>query len=145
LETNIVKREDIDTIGLSMYAYYNFNASPNDLYLQMKALETDWHLSSMIVETNYPVSCTKNKPSNWAGGAPPYELSVDGQLQWFQALYDIQKRLSLTIDHGISVFEPAFMTNKPGGSHCEDILLFAPDKDDYKKAIARKSIDLFKP
>ncbi|ORY78576.1 arginase family-domain-containing protein [Protomyces lactucae-debilis] len=139
-----VPKETIDVVGLSMYSvYWAKKVTLEGLEKTILGLDKDFGIPSMVVETSWPIKCTRLDQTAFQDKWPTMPMSPVGQKGWVRALLDIFKNVSeeLRPKTGVIWWEPAYMTNKGVGTKCEDMLLF--EEVELQVARARESIKIF--
>ncbi|KAB8072018.1 putative arabinogalactan endo-beta-1,4-galactanase A [Aspergillus leporis] len=134
LGTGLLKSEDFDAIGLSYYPFYNEKATLASLKTSVTNLQTAYKKEVIVVETNWPVKCSKPEFA-FPADLKDIPFSEAGQTTF---LLRLAEALSATKSTGLYYWEPAWTNNSGLGSSCEDNLLV-----DYNTNQVRSSVKAF--
>ncbi|KAJ7574454.1 arabinogalactan endo-1,4-beta-galactosidase [Mycena floridula] len=127
---------DLDIMGFSFYPFYDTGATLAALKSSLQAMVTKYGKDVMVVETDWPVSCSAVTLSE-----PSIAKSVAGQQTW---ILDIKNVLAgLTGSHGIGIvyWEGSWIGNAGLGSACADNLL-VDGSGNTRASIAMFSADM---
>jgi len=125
---------DIDYMGFSFYPFYDTGATLSALEASLKSIYSTYGKDVMVVETDWPVSCSGVTLSDTA-----VPISAAGQSTW---VGDIKTTLSaVTGALGICYWEPGWVGNANLGSGCADNLL-VDSSGNTRTSIAMFSADM---
>ncbi|KAJ7707125.1 arabinogalactan endo-1,4-beta-galactosidase [Mycena metata] len=109
---------DVDVMGFSFYPFYGTGATFSALQSSLQAMITKYGKDVMVVETDWPESC-----SGVALSQPAIAISAAGQQSWVLGIRNVLSALSGGHGIGIVFWEPAWIGNAGLGSACADNLL----------------------
>ncbi|PPQ91634.1 hypothetical protein CVT25_013189 [Psilocybe cyanescens] len=109
--------EDVDVMGFSFYPFYGTGATTSALKSSLQNIINKYGKDVMVVETDWPVSCTGVSLSDSSA------ISAAGQSQWVSKIRDALSGLSGGHGLGIVYWEPGWIGNANLGSGCSDNLL----------------------
>jgi len=108
---------DVDVMGFSFYPFYGTGATTTALQSSLQAMVTKYGKNVMVVETDWPESCTGVALSE------PVPISAAGQQQWVADIKNVLTAISGGHGLGIVYWEPGWVGNAGLGSACADALL----------------------
>ncbi|KAJ7043957.1 arabinogalactan endo-1,4-beta-galactosidase [Mycena alexandri] len=109
---------DVDVMGFSFYPFYGTGATLSALQSSLQAMVTKYAKDVMVVETDWPESC-----SGVALSQPSIAISAAGQQSWVLDIRNVLSALSGGHGIGIAYWEPGWIGNAGLGSSCADNLL----------------------
>ncbi|KAF9525059.1 endogalactanase [Crepidotus variabilis] len=109
---------DVDILGFSFYPFYNTGATLSSLQSSLTNIINKYGKDVMIVETDWPVTCSGTSLSDKS-----VAISAAGQSAWVAKIRDVVKALPGGHGVGIVYWEPAWVGNANLGSGCADNLL----------------------
>ncbi|KAF7973600.1 hypothetical protein HWV62_14760 [Athelia sp. TMB] len=125
---------DIDIMGFSFYPFYDTGATLSALEASLKSIYSSYGKDVMVVETDWPYSCSGVALSDTA-----VPISAAGQSTW---VGDIKTTLgAVTGALGICYWEPGWIGNANLGSSCADNLL-VDSSGNTRTSIAMFSADM---
>lgn len=113
---------DFDVIGVSYYPFYNSAATLSSLSSSLSTISSKWNKETMVVETNWPVSCPKPAYA-FPSDAKNIPFSSAGQTQWIKEVAKRVSGLSGGKGTGLFYWEPAWIDNAGLGSSCNSNLM----------------------
>jgi len=108
---------DVDVMGFSFYPFYGTGATTTALQSSLQAMVTKYGKNVMVVETDWPESCTGVALSE------PLPISAAGQQDWVADINTVLEAISGGNGIGIAYWEPGWVGNADLGSSCADALL----------------------
>ncbi|KAJ7512969.1 arabinogalactan endo-1,4-beta-galactosidase [Mycena galericulata] len=108
---------DVDVMGFSFYPFYGTGATTAALQSSLQAMVTKYGKDVMVVETDWPESCSGVALSE------PIAVSAAGQQTWVLDIRNVLSAISGGHGIGISYWEPGWVGNAGLGSSCADALL----------------------
>ncbi|KAJ7248579.1 endogalactanase [Mycena haematopus] len=127
---------DVDVMGFSFYPFYGTGATLSALKSSLQAMVTKYGKNVMVVETDWPESCSGTTLSE-----PSIPISVAGQQQWVLGIRNVVSGLSGGHGIGIIYWEPGWVGNAGLGSSCADALL-VDGSGNTRASIAMFSADI---
>ncbi|KAF9567186.1 endogalactanase [Agrocybe pediades] len=109
---------DVDVMAFSFYPFYGTGATLSALKSSMTNIINKYNKDIMIVETDWPASCSGVSMSE-----PSVPISAAGQSQWVADIRDTVSSLPGGHGLGIVYWEPGWIGNANLGSGCSDNLL----------------------
>ncbi|TFK32349.1 endogalactanase [Crucibulum laeve] len=109
---------DVDVLGFSFYPFYGTGATTAALKSSMQSIVTKLGKDVMVVETDWPVTC-----SGVALSDNSVAISAAGQVAWVAKIRDALSGVSGGHGIGIVYWEPGWVGNANLGSSCSDNLL----------------------
>ncbi|RXW16187.1 hypothetical protein EST38_g9672 [Candolleomyces aberdarensis] len=109
---------DVDVLAFSLYPFYGTGATLDALRSSLTNLANRFGKEIMLVETNWPASCSGVSLSDKS-----IPISPAGQLTWFNNAKNIVQNLPNGRGTGIVYWEPGWIGNAGLGSACADNLL----------------------
>ncbi|KAL2065748.1 hypothetical protein VTL71DRAFT_3418 [Oculimacula yallundae] len=125
---------DFDVMGVSYYPFYNSAATLASLKTSLTNMASAWKKDVMVVETNWPVTCTNPKFA-FPADTTNIPKSADGQKTWMMKVAAIVAGVGG--GNGLFYWEPAWIQNGGLGSSCWDNLMFE------QNGVARSSLGVF--
>ncbi|KAJ7846332.1 endogalactanase [Mycena olivaceomarginata] len=127
---------DVDVMGFSFYPFYGTGATFAALKSSLQAMVTKYGKNVMVVETDWPASCSGVTMSESS-----IAISAAGQQAWVLGIKNVLA--ALTGSHGIGIiyWEPAWIGNAGLGSSCSDALL-VDGSGNTRASIAMFSADM---
>ncbi|KAJ7785266.1 glycoside hydrolase family 53 protein [Mycena maculata] len=126
---------DVDVMGFSFYPFYGTGATTSALQSSLQAMVTKYDKPVMVVETDWPESCSGVALSE------DIAISAAGQQTWVLDIKDVLSSLSGGAGIGIAYWEPGWIGNADLGSSCADNLLVNSDGT-TRTSIAMFSADM---
>ncbi|KAF9741831.1 hypothetical protein PMIN06_005112 [Paraphaeosphaeria minitans] len=111
-----------DVIAISYYPFYNSAATLSSLASSLNTISQKWSKEIMVVETNWPISCS-NPAYAFPSDAKSIPFSSAGQTKW---LKEVAKRVAAVPGGkgtGLFYWEPAWIDNAGLGSSCGSNLM----------------------
>ncbi|KDR73065.1 hypothetical protein GALMADRAFT_73049 [Galerina marginata CBS 339.88] len=109
---------DVDVMGFSFYPFYGTGATLSNLKSSLQNIISKYGKDVMVVETNWPVTCSGVTLSD--SSVP---VSAAGQSTWVADIRNVLAGLSGGHGLGIVYWEPGWVGNANLGSGCADNLL----------------------
>ncbi|KAJ7064661.1 glycoside hydrolase family 53 protein [Mycena amicta] len=126
---------DVDVMGFSFYPFYGTGATYSALQSSLQAMVTKYGKDVMVVETDWPESCSGVALSQ------NIAVSVAGQQSWVLGIRNVLSAISGSHGIGISYWEPAWIGNAGLGSACADNLV-VDSSGNTRTSIAMFSADM---
>ncbi|RDB27932.1 putative arabinogalactan endo-beta-1,4-galactanase A [Hypsizygus marmoreus] len=109
---------DVDVMGFSFYPFYGTGATFSALKSSLQAMVTKYNKDIMVVETDWPATCSGTTMSENS-----IAISAAGQSSWVSGIRTAIQGLSNGRGIGIVYWEPGWVGNAGLGSSCADALL----------------------